>query len=44
MLKLENIHWDLPDGEELIKGVDLEIEPGKLTVTFGRLPILRPGR
>lgn len=35
MLKLQDVHWDLPDGEELIKGVDLTISPGKLTVITG---------
>lgn len=35
MLELQNIHWELPDGEELIKGVDLAIRPGKLTVITG---------
>ncbi|MCR4684134.1 MAG: ATP-binding cassette domain-containing protein [Lachnospiraceae bacterium] len=35
MLKLKDVHWDLPDGEELIKGVDLTISPGKLTVITG---------
>ncbi|MBP5384813.1 MAG: ATP-binding cassette domain-containing protein [Lachnospiraceae bacterium] len=35
MLTLQNIHWELPDGGELIKGVDLTISPGKLTVITG---------
>ena len=35
MLELKNIHWELPDGGELIKGVDLTIKPGKLTVITG---------
>ena len=35
MLQLKDIHWSLPTGEELIKGIDLKIEPGKLTVVTG---------
>ena len=35
MLELKDIHWDLPDGGELIKGVDLTVSPGKLTVITG---------
>ena len=35
MLELRDIHWSLPDGEELIKGVNLTISHGKLTVITG---------
>lgn len=35
MLTLKNIHWNLPDGEELLKGISLSIQPGKLTVITG---------
>lgn len=35
MLELKDIHWSLPDGEELIKGVNLTISHGKLTVITG---------
>lgn len=35
MLKLENICWTAPDGREILKGVDLEIPDGQLTVITG---------
>ena len=35
MLELRDIHWSLPTGEELINGINLKIEPGKLTVVTG---------
>ena len=35
MLELENIVWSLPTGEEILKGVSLEIPDGKLTVITG---------
>ncbi|MCI8601779.1 MAG: ATP-binding cassette domain-containing protein [Oscillospiraceae bacterium] len=35
MLKLENITWDLPDGEGILKGVDLAVPAGKLVVVTG---------
>ena len=35
MLTLDQICWTAPDGEEIVKGVSLEIAPGKLTVVTG---------
>ena len=35
MLVLENIVWTLPTGENILKGVNLEIPDGKLTVITG---------
>ena len=35
MLELQNIHWSLPGGEEIVRWVDLRIEPGRLTVITG---------
>ncbi len=35
MLTLENIRWNLPDGEELLKGISFSVQPGKLTVITG---------
>lgn len=35
MLELKNIHWRLSEGEEILKGVDLKIPDGKLTVVTG---------
>lgn len=35
MLKLEQIAWQLPGGEQILRGVDLEIPTGKLTVITG---------
>ncbi len=35
MLELKNIHWRLSEGEEILKGVDLTVPDGKLTVVTG---------
>ena len=35
MLSLKNVKWQAEDGAEILKGVDFEIEPGKLTVITG---------
>ena len=35
MLKLEQTAWQLPGGEQILRGVDLEIPTGKLTVITG---------
>ena len=35
MLTLENVRWNLPDGEELLKGITFSVQPGKLTVITG---------
>ncbi len=35
MLELKDIRWKLPDGEEILKGIDLSIPDGKLTVVTG---------
>ena len=35
MLTLEHIAWALPTGEEILKGVDLTVASGKLTVVTG---------
>lgn len=35
MLELKAIHWKTPDGEEIVKGVDLKVSQGKLTVITG---------
>lgn len=35
MLKLDQIRWALPGGGEIIKGVSLEVLPGRLTVVTG---------
>lgn len=35
MLELKNIHWKLSEGEEILKGVNLKIPDGKLTVVTG---------
>lgn len=35
MLKLENITWSVPDGEQILNGINLEIPDGKLTVVTG---------
>lgn len=35
MLELKNIRWKLPDGDEILKGIDLCIPDGKLTVVTG---------
>ena len=35
MLKLENVVWQLPDGEGILNGVDLTVPEGKLVVITG---------
>lgn len=35
MLELKNIHWKAPDEEEILKGIDLTIPEGRLTVITG---------
>ena len=35
MLELKNIHWKPDDGDEILKGIDLVIPDGKLTVVTG---------
>ena len=35
MLELKDIRWKLPEGEEILKGIDLCIPDGKLTVITG---------
>lgn len=35
MLELKGIHWNTPEGEEILKGIDLSIPEGKLTVITG---------
>ena len=35
MLELRNIHWKTPEGEEILKGIDLTVPEGKLTVITG---------
>ena len=35
MLKLENITWSVPGGEQILNGINLEIPEGKLTVITG---------
>ena len=35
MLELKNIHWQIPDGEKILNGVDITIPDGKLTVVTG---------
>ncbi len=35
MLCLNNVKWKAEDGAEILKGIDFEIEPGKLTVVTG---------
>ena len=35
MLELKNIKWSFPDGGQILKGIDLKIESGKLTVITG---------
>ncbi len=35
MLKLEHLGWSLPDGEEIIKDLDLTLSGGKLVVVTG---------
>ena len=35
MLQLKGIHWRLPEGEEILRGIDLTVPDGKLTVVTG---------
>lgn len=35
MLKLQGIHWNTPEGEEILKGIDLQVPEKKLTVITG---------
>lgn len=35
MLELKGIHWKTPEGDEILKGVDLTVPKGKLTVVTG---------
>ena len=35
MLQLERIAWGLPDGGEILKGIDLTIPDGKLIIVTG---------
>lgn len=35
MLRLQHVVWELPDGEEIIKDIDLTINSGKLVVVTG---------
>lgn len=35
MLELKNIHWKTPEDEEILKGIDLVVPEGKLTVITG---------
>lgn len=35
MLELKNIYWSLADGTEIIKGISLAVQPGKMTVITG---------
>lgn len=35
MLELKDIRWKLPEGEEILKGINLSIPDGKLTVVTG---------
>ena len=35
VLKLENITWSVPGGEQILNGINLEIPEGKLTVITG---------
>ena len=35
MLRLENIAWNSPDGKDIIKGVDLTVDDGKMVVITG---------
>lgn len=35
MLELKGIHWKLPNGEEILKGIDLTVPREKLTVITG---------
>lgn len=35
MLVLENIEWELPDGGQIVRGINLTVTAGKLTVVTG---------
>ena len=35
MLTLEHIAWSTPSGDEILKGIDLTVQAGKLTVVTG---------
>lgn len=35
MLELKNIHWKTPEDEEILKGIDLSVPEGELTVITG---------
>ena len=35
MLELKDIRWKLPEGDEILKGINLSIPDGKLTVVTG---------
>lgn len=35
MIQLNNIAWSIPDGDEIIKGIDLILDDGKLVVVTG---------
>ena len=35
MLELKGIRWKTPEGDEILKGVDLTVPKGKLTVVTG---------
>lgn len=35
MLELKGIHWKTPENEEIVKGIDLTVPEGKLTVITG---------
>ena len=35
MLRLENIAWNSPDGKDILKGVDLAVDDGKMVVITG---------
>lgn len=35
MLELNDIHWKTEDGEEILRGIDLNVPDGKLTVVTG---------
>ena len=39
MLELKNIHWKTPENEEIVKGIDLSIPEGKLTVITDCRPL-----
>ena len=36
MLRLENIAWNSPDGKDILKGVDLTVDDGKMVVITGQ--------